>query len=1208
MEDPIFDLNADLSKWIKVEIADETEVRIHSKNQAEILCIRDIASIVIKDELSVELMHGGVNFLLAFPTSTNMEEFLELLVCIREDIPITSIDFSPSSYRERCITMESFVPRSRESFEVEDDGYESSASVESAGYEDIRRGSTSNEDDKTGGFLISRFNYYGQTELCNLVVLENVFSVIRFRDKELIVSYAIADVVKMVQVDSSPAFCSVHLVSPEVPADNRKKSIMRKSVVRYIQGNFKRGDNALGTVRTIRENFIFFSESKQLDFVQSIRTIHTDKKNLLSSVISNLSPSKMLNYWRGSWSVFNIVSINPSTKRAALALNPMLGEIHVFGAHSDLVNGILKSDQRVPMEIFEMFSAVSCDNIFKRPTQFLLRFNGKVVKHVYQQVLGSFHAVSAGIFNNQKHTWNFASNVEHDSVAFELVVQFANRNDGLKFKSCLETLIHGKRTVTRRRRKSSFSLKKSPVIQMEGPSPINSVDANQIRLLSWTTTGVEWFQTSQSLFIGTFNVGDASPPKSQLEFWIPSNGYHSLVAIGIQEVSSRYDEWAKAISSHLGDVYVCMASVKMWEIGLLVYIKRDSMAHVSNITTGMEKTGIKVGNNMTSIQLGNKGGVGVGFKWHDVPICFINSHLAAQQNKVIQRNDNYFQIMKKLGIDATFHDSSFQGQAPLQVFEHVFFFGDLNYRVDIPFSEAAAYVKSKQHDKLFKHDQLDKEMKNSRVFVGFRTEPPQFAPTYRWKKGRSELSKKKDQPPSFTDRIMWYSMPGAVDDLKLDTYTSAPQLMVSDHRPVAGTFTLKLRHSYSWPMHPLNPYTSERPISSLLMRRNKPITEKFDLSSIGRESNLFLSRNSDPGSPCISFRKVNVFLNHQEDGQALPLWIRIGIQSPILNSRSLSSFAPGSEKKQRLSSASYAYQGTGRWGSLYYEFDSNLGLPILTPYVWDPVFLRTQHLLLSVICPASSKEEKNLSVAHNTLTSGDDAITPPSKSKTGAPPGHASVSLKHAIDSILARTSTSGFQNWSRDSVFWVPFLSQIYSGGEVIGKISGEMAMLPECFDNMPVVKPSLRKSTLIKSGFLHCTQSGDVDSLPTVLLIGMLFDNGDMIFLSSNGGDNVLFRVNVNSCDNVFPVNATFTLHNCFDYRFHKLITLELASENKSETADWLAALSSMLLGEKVHLIGAIPPPPLEKNVSVTPKKQQERRTTFLRTAPPPPPPPTE
>ena len=52
-------------------------------------------------------------------------------------------------------------------------------------------------------------------------------------------------------------------------------------------------------------------------------------------------------------------------------------------------------------------------------------------------------------------------------------------------------------------------------------------------------------------------------------------------------------------------------------------------------------------------------------------------------------------------------------------FHHLFFFGDLNYRVDLGATEIVEFAKREDHGAIFKEDQLRKQIETKKAFVGF---------------------------------------------------------------------------------------------------------------------------------------------------------------------------------------------------------------------------------------------------------------------------------------------------------------------------------------------------------------------------------------------------------------------------------------------------------------------------------------------------------
>lgn len=52
-------------------------------------------------------------------------------------------------------------------------------------------------------------------------------------------------------------------------------------------------------------------------------------------------------------------------------------------------------------------------------------------------------------------------------------------------------------------------------------------------------------------------------------------------------------------------------------------------------------------------------------------------------------------------------------------FTHLFFLGDLNYRIDLGATEIVEYAKKQEHHIIYTEDQLRKEREKKSVFVGF---------------------------------------------------------------------------------------------------------------------------------------------------------------------------------------------------------------------------------------------------------------------------------------------------------------------------------------------------------------------------------------------------------------------------------------------------------------------------------------------------------
>ena len=131
-----------------------------------------------------------------------------------------------------------------------------------------------------------------------------------------------------------------------------------------------------------------------------------------------------------------------------------------------------------------------------------------------------------------------------------------------------------------------------------------------------------------------------------------------------------------------------------------------------------------------------------------------------------KRAENFSEIVEGVTSKVVTHD----GLDILNSCDHVFWFGDLNYRINCgnygtaeEFDSVVAKCTSGRREDLrylVAHDQLLEERKAGRVFAHFQEGTIEFRPTYRMIKGRDAYSNKRNQNPSYCDRILWHTSPG----------------------------------------------------------------------------------------------------------------------------------------------------------------------------------------------------------------------------------------------------------------------------------------------------------------------------------------------------------------------------------------------------------------------------------------------------------------
>eukprot|EP00051_Salpingoeca_urceolata_P001310 m.39953 g.39953 ORF g.39953 m.39953 type:complete len:1013 (+) comp11326_c0_seq1:218-3256(+) len=321
---------------------------------------------------------------------------------------------------------------------------------------------------------------------------------------------------------------------------------------------------------------------------------------------------------------------------------------------------------------------------------------------------------------------------------------------------------------------------------------------NMLQPASAASGAGEHFAT-RSFFIGSFNMAETTPPRD-LSSWfncqgdgitLPKPVKHDLYAIGTQESALSDKDWAFVIRRHIGDDYQQVALVSLWQIRIAVFAKSSVFHEISHVQTSSVATGI-------ANALGNKGAVGVSMFIGGTSLCFINCHLAANAEKWKRRNANFMDIVSRLQL----------GQKRLSVFDctnqfhHCIWFGDLNYRLNLPIKTVLENIPSRNWPLLLKADQLTRQRAASSAFFGFEEGDIRFAPTYRYERGtRSVYAYEKHKGthirinvPSWCDRVLWRSFPNAF--LKQTSYGCTNDIVISDHSPVFATFDVSIARQY----------------------------------------------------------------------------------------------------------------------------------------------------------------------------------------------------------------------------------------------------------------------------------------------------------------------------------------------------------------------------------------------------------------------------
>ncbi|KAG0024358.1 hypothetical protein BGZ82_010458 [Podila clonocystis] len=339
------------------------------------------------------------------------------------------------------------------------------------------------------------------------------------------------------------------------------------------------------------------------------------------------------------------------------------------------------------------------------------------------------------------------------------------------------------------------------------------------------------------VLICSWNI-DASKPAAQdvnggsdrrlFEAWLTSmdqEGPPDIISVGFQEIvdleskkmtaksllkgskraetetiSKQYKRWQIYLTNKIRELYAPMGvNFKLLEcsnlVGLFscVFVRDQEWVNVRSDWThvDMVKTGLKGYH-------GNKGGIATRLIIDDTSISFVNCHLAAGQSHTRQRNTDAANILKKLChpnpvmSSHIVHPEVFWFGDGTMAMDHeiCFLSGDLNYRIDVKFSDAVQHVQAQDWNYLHQHDQLLLQKLRNPQFVlrVFNESELRFAPTYKYDPGTDTYdTSSKHRTPAWCDRILWRGR--HVRQL----FYKRSECRVSDHRPISGGFVVAVK-------------------------------------------------------------------------------------------------------------------------------------------------------------------------------------------------------------------------------------------------------------------------------------------------------------------------------------------------------------------------------------------------------------------------------
>ena len=281
-----------------------------------------------------------------------------------------------------------------------------------------------------------------------------------------------------------------------------------------------------------------------------------------------------------------------------------------------------------------------------------------------------------------------------------------------------------------------------------------------------------------TVWTGTFNMCGQPPPRDSgsLEGWMPK-GKYDLYAVGTQEASYQKEEgeWFEYVQNYLGKEYLVLATMQLWDITMIVLCRKKCLLKITNVEGSTKAT-------LHKEKCGMKGAAGICLKFHNTSMAFLSCHLAARLERTKMRRINVEEIVNQIQLAHKDTDLSSQ-------FHHVFFMGDLNYRIEMEGAEAEPLVQQKNWLELLNQDQLLTEMRESGLLHGFKEAPITFPPTYRYKTGTNDYMRDRGRAPSYTDRILVKSLENT--DIKCTGYNACETVKTSEHMPVSATYQIR---------------------------------------------------------------------------------------------------------------------------------------------------------------------------------------------------------------------------------------------------------------------------------------------------------------------------------------------------------------------------------------------------------------------------------
>ncbi|CDW91774.1 endonuclease exonuclease phosphatase family protein [Stylonychia lemnae] len=274
----------------------------------------------------------------------------------------------------------------------------------------------------------------------------------------------------------------------------------------------------------------------------------------------------------------------------------------------------------------------------------------------------------------------------------------------------------------------------------------------------------------------TFNMARKAQKLSYDQLFQQPYSYDMIVIGGQETKMTHKTSLIIELANYLGQFsFMNITSVQMWEMFLVAFVKTDHLPHLKYKQSSYRAAGI--GN-----ILGNKGGLQISFKLYDYLFNFINVHLVHGEKRYEKRNEMMSDLIRKMRNQREELD-------PDIISDFSFIIGDLNYRLESTFEDLAPQI-----DKVIQLrkslDQFEKARLQDR-YTEYTEYDINFMPTYKRNRFDQGYFNKKNQSPSYTDRILIKN--NTNQQVKLVKYDTLENVFGSDHRPIILDLELNLK-------------------------------------------------------------------------------------------------------------------------------------------------------------------------------------------------------------------------------------------------------------------------------------------------------------------------------------------------------------------------------------------------------------------------------